>query len=127
MSKIRHHKRIMPSTGRMEAGTFKPDYWQGLQDARTQGFHDLDMVPMCLEARSRDYWTGYRKGYQIRHGHAAPKGLDSMKRSELVALKNDQLHLMKRLVGELGLDLDKYLADGGDLSSLLFSLGAKEA
>lgn len=131
VSKIRHHRRIMPSNGRMENGTFKPDYWQGRQDALGEKFREhkgkLDVTPMCLTSRSRDYWIGYRQGYQERHGHAAPKGLESMTRSRLNALVNQQKQQLTDLCREQGLDISKYIQDGGDLSHLLFCLGAKEA
>lgn len=126
MSKIRYHKRIMPKNGRMENGAFKPDFWQGYEDAHSDRYRTLEMRPMCLTARSRDYWLGNRQA-RIDLGLEQPKKRRSVK--EVVGIQNAEYRVIQSAVLSLGLDYDRYLAEGGrprDLLALLPNSPDKE-
>lgn len=113
MSKIRHKKRIMPQTGRMENGSYKPDYWQGREDARSNRYGNDSVVPRCLTARSRDYWQGYYEEYRRRYG------IGELPRAQVHDLRQRQETVLIDTIRELGIDVDHLIRQGMTLPALV--------
>lgn len=110
MSKTRHAKRVMPRNGRMENGYFKSDYDQGFDDAQSDGRRVFDLTPLCLTARSRDYWLGFRAA-KIRMGEAHK--LDSVKAVHSERVR--EYRALRHLAEKQGFNVDAYLKAGGKL------------
>lgn len=124
MSKARWQKPVEPSGGRMVNGYFKSDYDEGFDAGLDGGLgrrnQEFTTVPLCLEARSRSYWAGYRKAFQQRNGMSAKpiKAVRTMRTRQMRALH-------KAVEDHIGPDaMQAYLGKGWTIPKLAKMLGA---
>lgn len=120
MAKVRYKKRVMPRDGRIVNGCYQSDYSQGVDAVmldRLRAIQNRELItPLCETARSRAYWSGYRRA----------NGDVVRERPELGSVKTSQMRTMMEAFAREGMDLSAYLKAGGRLSDALAMLQARD-